>query len=54
LLVFFKTFPRDGTFDNPRVFMVGATPLAIATGDLDGDGNLDFATANSTGQTVTL
>jgi sugar lactone lactonase YvrE len=39
----------DGTFvaDNPATFSVGSYPVAIATADLNGDGNADLVVTNS-------
>jgi hypothetical protein len=36
----------NGTFQPPRVFPLGQTPVAILAADLNGDGNLDVVTAN--------
>ena len=33
---------------------VGARPVSVTTGDVDGDGDLDFASANNTASTVTI
>ena len=35
-----------GAFDEPRVHPVGADPFDVLIGDLDGDGDLDLASAN--------
>ena len=35
-----------GAFGSPRAFTVGHTPFAVAAGDVDGNGQLDLATAN--------
>jgi hypothetical protein len=35
-------------------FPVGAAPESVATGDLDGDGNLDLVTANATSNNVSV
>ncbi|MDX1419034.1 MAG: VCBS repeat-containing protein, partial [Rubricoccaceae bacterium] len=37
----------DGTFQEERVYLVGRGPRFIVVEDLDGDGHLDLATANS-------
>lgn len=39
---------------NPTVFRTGAGPIALLTGDLNGDGLLDLATANSLDGTVSV
>ena len=36
----------DGTFQTQRRFAVGRRPLALVTGDFNGDGRLDLVTAN--------
>ena len=43
-----------GTLGAPIPFTVGQTPFAVATGDLDGDGDLDVATANWDSGDVTV
>jgi hypothetical protein len=37
----------DGTFDTAQDFGVGLGPTSVTTGDFNGDGRLDLATANS-------
>jgi glucose/arabinose dehydrogenase len=44
----------DGTLGGPSSFTVGQTPFSVATGDLDGDGDLDVATANWHSNDVTV
>jgi RHS repeat-associated protein len=46
----------DGTFDeaNIRYFAVGQLPKSITLDDFDGDGDLDFATANNSDATVSV
>ena len=36
------------------IFWAGIGPCSMATGDLDGDGNLDLAVANSTSSDVSV
>lgn len=43
-----------GSFAAPQTFIVGTTPFAVSTGDLDGDGDLDVATANWDSNDVTI
>ena len=43
-----------GTFAAPQTYTVGTTPFALSTGDLDGDGDLDVATANWHSNDVTV
>jgi hypothetical protein len=43
----------DGTFAAPTSFTTGLGP-SVTAGDLDGDGDIDLATANSTDDTVSL
>jgi hypothetical protein len=44
----------DGTFQSKKDYPVGDTPIAIATQDLNGDGNLDLAVANSGGNSISI
>lgn len=44
----------DGTFGGDSEVAVGDTPVSVVLGDFDDDGDLDFATANSNGRTVSL
>jgi hypothetical protein len=41
-------------FASPASYPVGAEPVAVALGDLDGDGVLDAAVANRTDGTVSV
>lgn len=41
-------------FANATNFPVGATPRSVAVGDFNGDGNLDLATANFDGNSVSV
>ena len=43
-----------GSFAAAQTYTAGTTPFAIATGDLDGDGDLDVATANWHSNDVTV
>ncbi|WP_324678981.1 FG-GAP-like repeat-containing protein [Hymenobacter sp. GOD-10R] len=43
-----------GGFGAAQLVAVGTNPLGIATGDLDGNGTLDFLTANSMSNTVSV
>ena len=43
-----------GALSAPTSFTVGITPFAIATGDLDGDGRIDVATADWDGNDLTI
>lgn len=51
-----SVFLGDGTggFTSRNDFQTGAGPTGILAGDFDGDGLLDFITANSTDNTVTV
>ena len=44
----------SGSLGAPTNYTVGQTPFAIATGDLDGDGDVDVATANWDSNDVTV
>ncbi|MGK7900086.1 MAG: FG-GAP-like repeat-containing protein [Hormoscilla sp.] len=44
----------DGTFATPRVWGGGNRPVSLATGDFNGDGNLDIAAANGPSQVSVL
>jgi hypothetical protein len=44
----------NGTFGPRADFSTGLTPGSVATGDFNGDGNLDVATANADGNTVSV
>jgi Flp pilus assembly secretin CpaC len=44
----------DGTFQNRADYPTGKGPVGIATGDFNGDGNLDVAVVNQTDGTVSL
>jgi FG-GAP-like repeat len=44
----------DGTFPTAVFKATGGMPRAIAVGDLNGDGTLDYATANSSARTATI
>ena len=37
----------DGTFQNPVTYAVGTDPVALVTGDFNGDGHTDIAVANT-------
>ena len=43
-----------GAFAAPQPYTVGLTPFALSAGDLDGDGDLDVATANWHSNDVTV
>lgn len=43
-----------GTLKNPRTYDVGNQPLSIVSGDFNGDGRLDLATANRLSSDVTV
>jgi hypothetical protein len=42
------------SFESPVDFGTGIKPYALALGDIDGDGKLDIATANNTGNTISV
>ncbi|MBC8123573.1 MAG: VCBS repeat-containing protein, partial [Gemmatimonadaceae bacterium] len=44
----------NGTFATPQIFAVGDSPRSITFGDLDGDGDLDLATANYRSDSVSV
>jgi len=44
----------DGTFRPRQSFNVGNNPVSVAVGDLNGDGKLDVAVANSGSNTVSI
>ncbi len=44
----------DGTFQTPVTYTVGNNPIALAIGDLTGDGKLDIAVANYGSGTVSV
>ncbi len=44
----------NGTFGPRADFPTGSTPVSVATGDFNGDGNLDVATANDFENTVSV
>ena len=44
----------NGTFQNPVTYNVGSEPIALAVGDLNGDGKLDIAVANYGSATVSV
>jgi CSLREA domain-containing protein len=43
-----------GGFGAPALFNVGTTPLSVAVGDLNGDGNEDLAVANANSNNVSV
>jgi hypothetical protein len=43
-----------GSFDAPVNFAVGAAPEFVAVGDLNGDGDVDLVTANTTASNVSI
>src|SRR5262249_54335477 len=45
---------RSGGGDVPVLIGVGGTPASVVTGDFNGDGKLDFATANTNNATVSV
>jgi hypothetical protein len=44
----------DGTFQTPVAYNVGTGPSAVVVADLNGDGLLDVATANTGGNSVSV
>lgn len=44
----------DGTFQSKKDYPVGDAPIAIAARDLNGDGNIDLAVANSGGSSISI
>ncbi len=44
----------DGTFQSPRSFAAGRNPVAVAVGDVNGDGIPDIVTANIMDNTVSV
>jgi len=44
----------DGTFQNEVEFPAGESPIAIVTGDFNGDGNLDLAAVNYYGNNLSV
>jgi hypothetical protein len=44
----------DGTFAQPKVFLAGTNPVAVAIGDVDGDGQNDIVVANAGSNDVTV
>jgi hypothetical protein len=44
----------NGSFANPVNLIVGDIPVGISSGDIDGDGSLDLAVANSSSNTISL
>ena len=44
----------DGTFQPPVAYTVGTAPQAVVAGDFTGDGRLDLAVANTSGNTVSV
>jgi Calx-beta domain/FG-GAP-like repeat/FG-GAP repeat len=44
----------DGTFQSPRHFAAGSTPMSVAVADVNGDGRSDLAAANFFSGTVSV
>ncbi|HEV2176645.1 MAG TPA: FG-GAP-like repeat-containing protein [Terriglobia bacterium] len=44
----------DGTFQAPKTFGTGFDPVAVASGDFNGDGKLDLAAVNYVDSTVSI
>jgi FG-GAP-like repeat len=44
----------DGTLQGQVAFAAGSGPLALTSGDFNGDGKIDIAVANMSGNDVTV
>ena len=44
----------DGTLQSHLDYILGVKPLAVATGDFNRDGGLDFVAANTTSNTISV
>lgn len=51
---YFGVAAGDATFNAGISFATGSAPIGVTTGDFNGDGNLDFATADVTDQKVSV